>query len=29
MKSEGGRNADKNVLLVHLHCHDQIHVSKG
>lgn len=26
--SEGGNNADKNLLLLHLHCHDQIHSSK-
>nr|WP_280990658.1 HNH endonuclease [Gloeothece verrucosa] len=24
-KSKGGSNADKNLLLVHLHCHDQLH----
>jgi RNA-directed DNA polymerase len=24
-KSKGGKNADKNLLLIHLHCHDQIH----
>jgi RNA-directed DNA polymerase len=27
-KSKGGNNADKNLLLMHLHCHDQIHSSK-
>ncbi len=27
-KSKGGSNADKNLLLVHLHCHDQIHHKK-
>lgn len=27
-KSKGGSNADKNLLLVHLHCHDQIHHEK-
>ena len=29
MKSKGGNNADKNLLLVHLHCHDKIHSSKA
>lgn len=24
-KAKGGNNADKNLILVHLHCHDQIH----
>ena len=24
-KSKGGNNTDKNLLLVHLHCHDRIH----
>lgn len=27
-RSKGGNNADKNLLLVHLHCHDQIHSGK-
>ena len=27
-KSKGGNNHDKNLLLVHLHCHDQIHSCK-
>ncbi|HAJ59818.1 MAG TPA: restriction endonuclease [Cyanobacteria bacterium UBA8543] len=25
-RAKGGNNADKNLILVHLHCHDQIHV---
>lgn len=28
MKSKGGNNADNNLLLLHLHCHDQIHQNK-
>ncbi len=24
-KTSGGKNSDKNLILVHLHCHDQIH----
>lgn len=28
-RSKGGNNADKNLLLVHLHCHDKIHSSKA
>ncbi len=24
-RAKGGNNADKNLILVHLHCHDQIH----
>lgn len=24
-KAKGGNNSDKNLILVHLHCHDQIH----
>ncbi|KST65166.1 group II intron reverse transcriptase/maturase [Mastigocoleus testarum] len=27
-RSKGGNNADKNLLLVHLYCHDQIHSRK-
>lgn len=27
-KSKGGNNGDKNLMLVHLHCHDQIHQKK-
>jgi RNA-directed DNA polymerase len=28
MKSKGGKNADKNLVAVHLHCHDSLHRNK-
>jgi len=27
-KAKGGSNADNNLIIVHLHCHDQLHGSK-
>lgn len=28
-KSKGGNNSDKNMAIIHLHCHDQLHSFKG